>query len=307
MRIAVRMEGGIGDHILANRFVKGIRDIHADSTIDLFSSTNGSTTPSEVLNKMFDFYENTILTHQEKEEYQVQSQFGIENHPQHFDNIEKTQLDSIKSYDKTYNLHIDALDWMSYDFDWQRYFYSFPPPTRNIPQPKKEGAFIVVQIASANLGNNHRMTKEYISTFLKTLARDFKTYILSTPQTAEFVHSVVEEGPRTQICATSLGEVISLIRDCSGFFGIDSGMKYIAHTFNKPTLCWARESTKPHSTTLAHNIRWLTFPQLYFPLEFDAEYMKRCMKNLIETDNFFLAPHIESKNLTTTIIKREFK
>ena len=308
MRIAVRFEGGLGDHILSNRFIPGILDKHEGATIDLFSSTNGDPTQSSVLLNLFDYYNQTILTGQETESYEVISQFGRENCPQHFDNIKKDQLEAIKCYDKFYNLHIDALDWMNYDFDWQRYFYSFPCPGRHIPASQYAGEdYLVLHLASDNLRNSHRMSQSYISSLVKLLAEDFQIYVLSTPSTREFIDSVIEEKQGVDILEITLEEVISLIKDCSGLFGIDSGVKYLGYTFNKPTLCWARESSRPHSVTFAHQIRWLTFPQLFFPLEFDEQYMKSCMINLINTGNFFLGPHIDSSKINASLLKREYK
>ena len=84
-------------------------------------------------------------------------------------------------------------------------------------------------------------------------------------------------------------------------------IKYLGYTFNKPTLCWARESPKPHVVTYAHQIRWLIFPQLFFPLEYNANYMKNCMNNLINTDNFFIAPQFGANDINNTLLKREYQ
>ena len=52
MKVSVRMEGGLGDHFAANRFVPAIKELHPDCSIDLFSDTQGSESQSKILNEM---------------------------------------------------------------------------------------------------------------------------------------------------------------------------------------------------------------------------------------------------------------
>jgi ADP-heptose:LPS heptosyltransferase len=310
VRVAVRLEGGIGDHLLANRFVPAITEKHRGAKIHLFSSTNGSEIQSDLLNSLFNYYDKTFLTKQESEAYNITSQFGRENYPQHMENINKKDLKDIKSHDKWYNLHIDALEWMDSGLDWQRYFYSFPKPTEKIGDSKLKGErYIVLHLASDNLGNEHRMSKAYLNRFVDAIPEGFGVVALSTPSTSEFINSTIGQNSRVKILQSTISEVVSAIKDCSGLFGIDSGMKYLGQTLNKPTLCWARESRSPHSVTLSHKVRWLTHPQLYFPLEFDEKYMMTCMNNLINTDNFILNPGLAppKNKLSRLLLKREYK
>ena len=307
MKIAIRLEGGIGDHLLGNRFVRGILNEYPKARLDLFSETQGEIIQSSALTYLFNYYDNVFLLNRENKDYMMKSQFGLENRPQSIQNTIKDQYELMESYDRLYDLHIDALDWMSYDFDWQRYFYSFPPPTNKIPDGDHCGDYLVLQLASDNLANGHRMSEEYLHAFISELAQDFKLFILSTPSTRSFIETVVNTGAGVNIFEGTLTEVISLVKDCSGIFGIDSGIKYLGYTFNKPTLCWARESPKPHVVTYAHQIRWLIFPLLFFPLEYNANYMKNCMNNLINTDNFFIAPQFGANDINNTLLKREYQ
>jgi len=307
MKIAVRLEGGIGDHLLGNRFVRGILNEYPKARLDLFSETQGQITQSSALTYLFNYYDNVFLLNRENKDYIMKSQFGLENRPQSLQNTTQDQYELMESYDRLYDLHIDALDWMAYDFDWQRYFYSFPPPTNKIPSSDHCGDYLVLQLASDNLANGHRMSEEYLHAFISELAQDFQLFILSTPSTRSFIETVTHEGAGVNIFEGTLREVMSLIKDCSGIFGIDSGIKYLGYTFNKPTLCWARESLKPHVVTYAHQIRWLIFPQLFFPLEYNISYMKDCMNNLINTNNFFIAPQLGANDINNTLLKREYQ
>ena len=53
MKISVRMEGGLGDHFAANRFIPAIKEKHPNCEIDLFSDTEGNSHQSDILNKMW--------------------------------------------------------------------------------------------------------------------------------------------------------------------------------------------------------------------------------------------------------------
>jgi ADP-heptose:LPS heptosyltransferase len=307
VRVAIRLEGGIGDHLLGNRFVRGIQDEYPKASFDLFSETQGETKQSSILTSLFNYYDNTFLLDRENTKHMMESQFGTEDRPQHISNTAQSQYDIMESYDRLYDLHIDALDWLSYDFDWQRYFYSFPRPTNPVPSGGEKGEYLVLQLASDNLANGHRMSETYIRGLISELSQDLKLFILSTPSTRGFLNNVIDESPQVSIFEEDLNKVISLIKDCAGFLGVDSGIKYLGYTFNKPTLCWARESMRPHSVTYAHQVRWLTFPQLFLPLECDAKYVKDCMKNLIKSNNFFIAPQLGPDKLNRAILRREVK
>ena len=306
MNIALRFEGGLGDHILANRFVPAIIDKHPGAEINLFSSPTGGTEFQAVtIGKLFNYYRHVYVLDQSSKDFPIQHQFGIEDYPAHIANVNNDQLKIMMSHDKFYNLHIDWLDWISYDFDWQRYFYRFPLPTAAINQFEHDEPYLVLHLASNNKGNNHRMSKEYIAELVNELNKEFYLFILSTPSTRNFIDSRIKETNMLTIFEEDIFRVVELIKGCEGMVAIDSSLKYFGYTFNKPTLCWAKESVRPHQVPYAHQIRWLTFPQLCFPLEYDARYIKKCLKNLIETNNFFLAPHIQGSDLSKALINRK--
>ena len=69
MKISVRMEGGLGDHLLANRFVPSILDKYPNSKIHLFSDTNGNSLQSDILLNLYDFYDSRTLIYRKYENY----------------------------------------------------------------------------------------------------------------------------------------------------------------------------------------------------------------------------------------------
>ena len=102
LKIGVKLEGGLGDCLLANRFIPAIRDFHKNSKITCFFDNNRSETfQLEVLKKFYpSFYD----------EFHLIDQFDKNN------------------FDYFYNLHIDKMEWTKYEFDWLSRFYYFPKP-----------------------------------------------------------------------------------------------------------------------------------------------------------------------------------
>ena len=308
LNIALRFEGGLGDHILANRFVPVIKEKYPNAKMNMFSTPTGGTSfQADTITRLFNFYENTYILNKKEEDFSIRHQFGTENYPSHIANTDASNLRLLGMHDKVYNLHIDWLDWLGYDFDWQRSFYHFPLPTAEIEEfPLKEG-YVVLHLASLNKGNNHRMSEKYIKEIIESLTGEFRVFVLSTAKTRAFIDSRVQESDRVSIFQKNIFEVAGLIKGCKGMLAIDSGIKYLGYTFNKPTLCWAKESIAPHQVPYAYQIRWLTFPQLCFPLEHDSGYVKKCLTNLIETNNFFLAPHIQKCDISKALIDRKLR
>jgi hypothetical protein len=305
MKISVRFEGGLGDHLLGNRLVPGILERNPGAEIHMFSDTKGSSLQSDTLLDLYDFYSSRTLLKRKNDSHTITSQFGKENYPGHLSNVNEEQKAEMLSFDKFYNLHIDWLDWLNYDIGWQQNFYRFPQPSSKVDSFRHKKPYLVMHIASDNLSNGHRMRKDYIRDLISRASEKHDIFILSTKSTDDFVSAKMPKIPGVRKFQRPLTEVISLIKGCDGLFAIDSGIKYFGFIFNKPTLCWAKESSRPHTCPFSSQIRWLTFPQLMFPLEHEAGYMIECMKNLINSNNFFIAPHINHNIIKEAIIKRE--
>lgn len=305
MNISVRMEGGLGDHILSNRFIPAILDKHPGADIHLFSDTNGKTLQSDVLMSLYNHFKSRTLIYRKSEKYKIKTQFGEENFPSHLNNIRNSDRALMNDCDKFYNLHIDWMEWLDFDFDWQRYFYHFPQPHIEIHPIKFNKPHIVLHVASDNLANNHRMKKGYLQKLLHDIPPAYDVIVLSTPSTDKFVQSIFKDEKRAIIFNKSIQDVIRLVKGCSGLIAIDSGVKYFGYVFNKPTITWAKESNRAHSCLPAFQMRWLTFPSLIMPLEHDSEYIVNCILNLINSNNLFLAPHLTMPEINKALIRRK--
>ena len=307
MNISVRMEGGLGDHLLANRFVKAILDKHPGADINLFSDTGGKSLQSDVLLGLYKHYASRTLVYRKSENYKISSQFGEEKFPAHLNNIRNEDRALMNNCDKFYNLHIDWMEWIDFDFDWQRYFYHFPSPDIKIEPIKYEKPHVVLHLASDNLANSHRMSKKYLQKLVTDIPAAYKIVVLSTPSTAGFINSIFSENRKVEIFDKSIHDVIRLVKGCAGMLAIDSGIKYFGYIFNKPTITWAKESSRPHSCQPAFQMRWLTFPSLIMPLGHSSEYIVNCLLNLINSNNLFLAPHMSLAEIDSALIRRKIQ
>ena len=131
MNINIRMEGGLGDHLVANRFVPGILDKYPEANIKIFSDTEGNDRSLKILLKMFkSFYirEGEVIPSRLNKTHYIHTKFGTENFPAHINNQTPETMGKMMDCDKFYDLHIDGLNWLNHDYDWLRYFYFFPKP-----------------------------------------------------------------------------------------------------------------------------------------------------------------------------------
>jgi hypothetical protein len=305
MKISIRFEGGIGDHILANRFTQPIIDKYSPTEINLYSDTNKNPIQSEIINYLFDYYNTTHLVSKKSHSYEARSQFGVENYPGHIDNISDQDRALMLNCDLFLDMHIDSLRWLKHKTGWQKYFFTFPEPTTILTDEPNNS--IIFHLASDNLSNNHRMSAEYINNLLDTTPQQYNKIILCTPSTQQFIKDVTRTRKQDyEIYNKDIKSVISLIKNCKGLITIDSGIKYLGYTFNKPTLTFAQESKAPHTCPRYMQIRWLTFPYLIFPLEYSAKYIIYCMENLISNNNLMLCPDIGSDKLDQSLIIRNF-
>ena len=108
MKIAARMEGGIGDHLLSNRFVHAIRDKHPDSEICIFSDTENNPNQMALLSKLWpSIYKNyKVLGKRKDANFKIKSAFGNETYPSHISNMAEGFDQEILNFDKFYDLHI---------------------------------------------------------------------------------------------------------------------------------------------------------------------------------------------------------
>jgi ADP-heptose:LPS heptosyltransferase len=302
MNIAVRLEGGLGDVLCANRFVHAIKEKYPDSQITAYIDSEGKTFQKEALDILYPntYKEIKIIPSKKFKEFWVDCQFGIDNYYGALENVPEEFQKEMFSYDKFYDLHIDSLKWLGYDFDWLRYYRFFPRPELKVEN--KIGEYIVVHLVSSS-STGHRLEDWYIERLITSLSEKNKVYIISTLDTNYF-YEKLKNIKNVILVNGTIQDVCELISNSKLMISTDSGFRYIAYGYNIPTITFSKHSQQPFSSIPSHQIRWLMFPETCFPLNYNADFMVELSNKILQNNGYILAPYL--KDFDTQAIKRNY-
>jgi len=307
MNINVRMEGGLGDHLLANRFIPAILDRHEDASIKVFSDTEGNDRTLNVLLKLFPrFYKRggEVIKERISKNFSITSQFGKENYPTHIDNQKTEIINKFNDCDKFYDLHIDGLKWLYYDFDWLRYFYHFPKPflqKRNSSESSSQ-KYLLTHLYSRP-DSPYNLEQGYVNGLLHTLSKYVKIVIVIEKQYMDYYNDFFNHPNITINTADSIEDIFQLAKNCKCFLGIDSGIRYIPYHFSKPVFLFSKYCSQYRQVAPSHLVRWLIFDKNVFPLNFDVNIVSQMIQNLFDNPASALFPEILN-DLNSYIVKR---
>jgi len=304
MNISVRLEGGLGDHLLANRFVPAILDKYPSAKITAYSDTEGNTFQKEgILCAYHYLYEDIkVIQNKKHKEFWVDCQFGEDNYYGALENVPDEIVKEMKSYDKFYDLHIDSLKWMQHDYDWLRYFYFFPKPKisetyeENLPDE-----FITLHLVSET-SVGHRLEDWYVTRLVGELSKTLPCVIISTPETNHFYEKCLSDN--VKLINTTVSKAFDIITKSKLMVSTDSGFRCLAYGANVPTLTFSSHSDKPHQSIPSHQIRWLPFPHHSFPLNFDAVYVAQVAERILKDGGYSLLPYIT--DIDTQLVRRKY-
>lgn len=283
MNFSIRLEGGLGDHLLGNRFVHAIKDKHPDSDLHIFSDTEGNQNSINVLKTLFpNIYKNTTVIGQRKDkDYKFLSKFGEERYPAHINNMPDDILKTINDHDHFYDLHIDGLKWLNYDFDWLRYYYFFPKPEIEIKQKYNE-KYIMAHLY-ARPDSPYNLDQAYVINLLKKLSEstDQKIVIVTMEEHKDYYLELFNNKNVVIDTSDNVLDIFRIAAGCSAFIGIDSGIRYISYHFSKPVFVFSKYCNKYGSVVPSHLIRWLIFENNVFPINFPIDYVIGILNNAI--------------------------
>lgn len=304
MNIAVRLEGGLGDVLCANRFVFAIKEKYPKAKITAYIDSEGKTFQKEALNILYPstYKEIKVIPNKKYKEFWIDCQFGVDNYYGALENVPDKIRKEIESYDKFYDLHIDSLKWTEYDFDWIRYFKFFPKPELQVEN--NIGKYIILHLVSST-SVGHRLENWYINKLISLISKDHKCVIISTPDTNYF-YDDLKNSSNVEIFNGSIEDVCKLISNASMMIATDSGFRYIAYGYGIPTLTFSKHSEQPFSSIPSHQIRWLMFPETCFPLNWDCNYISNLTNKILNNEKgYILTPYLQDFNLQA--IKRNYK
>lgn len=302
-KIAIRLEGGLGDHLLGNRFVHAIREKYPQNKLHIFSDTENNPNSINLLKTLFpSIYLNcSVLGKRQNPNYKIQSIFGEEVYPAHINNLPEPFLQDVATYEKFYDLHIDGLKWIKYDFDWLRYYYFFPKPEINLVSPY-EGRYIMAHLY-ARPDSPYNLEQQYIISLLKKLSELNKIIIITMQEHKNFYSEIFNNDNIIIDCANNVLDIFKIASGCELFIGIDSGIRYIPYHFGKPVFVFSKYCSEYGNVAYSHLIRWLIFQNNVFPLHANIEDVNTIINNVIKNKCFALYPYLPN-NIEKYIVDR---
>lgn len=305
MKISVRMEGGIGDHLAANRFIPAIKEVNPGCTIDLYSDTEGSELQSNLLKNLWPSHFDNIHVIQTKKHKKLIAASTIKGNPNKklkeeqpgiLQNVPDEILNKMTNqYDKFYDLHIDSLNWLDQDFPWFKYFQFFPRP-ESLPKPdiNLPNEFILGYFFARD-GAPSNMEDWYIDQIINKISKQFPLVVLYNQDSEPAYRKLMEKGvDNCTFINASLEEIFYISSKCLAAFGIDSGVRFIPYHFGKPTFTFCEYCSQYGSVPYSYIIRWLYNEKFVFPLHFDMRTVITIVKNIISNKAYMLFPHILS-------------
>lgn len=303
MRIAIRFEGGVGDHICAFRFLPAIKDLYPDAKFYGYSDTEGNSQPSNFINTFWPNYleDIKVIPSKKRKPFLVKSQFGIENFIGAFENIPDDISNEIQySYDKFYDLHIDGLKWLRYDFNWSKYFFSFPEPTVPIQKLDMPNTICVNLYSDANASN--RMEQSYVINLIKEISKSYNIVIVATENNARFYEPCKDFA--SIICPDLIG-LAEIVRSSLLFLTLDSGPKFLGYCLGTPTINYSAQLREYLQLPIHQIIRWQPFAYSTIPIYNDIAHTLSLIKTCI-TYRTNILPTINNINIEQLTCNRQY-
>jgi ADP-heptose:LPS heptosyltransferase len=294
MNISVRLEGGLGDHLLANRLVHAIKDKYPNSDIIAFSDTENNHKSINLLKSLYpNIYKETfVIPNRIDKNFKINTRFGEEIYSAHINNLPKDIYDKINSYDKFYDLHIDSLKWMNYDFDWLRYFYFFPKPEIEFNK-EKNNSYILTHLFSRP-DSPYNLEQWYVISLIKKISEFINVVVVTEEKYLSYYEDLISNNNIIFETSDNTLDIFSLANDCLAFIGIDSGIRYIPYHFSKPAFVFSKYCKSYGNVAYSHLLRWLIYKNHVLPMHFGIDTVIQMLKNSIENKASQLYPELLS-------------
>jgi hypothetical protein len=294
------MEGGLGDHFAANRFIPAIKELHPDCEITLYSDTEGKTKQSDILNRMWpSFFKDTVVIQNKKyKNFRIKSSnFPDEDHKGNIKNIpDDIHKEMTEDCDLFYDLHIDSLEWLNHDYDWFKRFNTFPKPETSSRMASDKchfpDKFILAHLYARDDADSN-MESWYINKLLKSITQEFDVVVLYDDESRHQYKDLMEEGnKKLHFMNESLANIFDISSRCSAMLGIDSGVRFIPYHYGKPVFTFSKYCKQYGVVQYSYLIRWLFNDRYVFPLHLDVTTAGQILKNCLRNPAYRLYPHL---------------
>lgn len=303
MKILTRFEGGLGDCLLANRFLHAIKEKYPHDNIRVLFDTDNNPKQEKVMCELWpNLYQDTkTLSNRKDKNFKFQTLLGEETYPAHLNNMPDEFNEELKNCNKFYDLHIDGLKWLKYDFDWLRYYYYFPKPFQQVCNPHNYNLpekFILMHMF-ARPGSPHNPEKQYTHDLITKLKETLPVVVICNKE--HFNHY---DGLNVNLIDPSFTECFDVASKCELFIGMDSGVRYIPYHYSKPTFVFSNFCSNYGKVHHAQLIRWLLFEKNVLPMNLHTKDVSRIVSNVIMDKSYALYPYIK-ENIGNYIFDRK--
>jgi len=275
MKIGIIMYGGIGDHLLANRFVPAVIDEYSPNEIDIIrpylnnvDEHIGKNYPL-FIQESFNFYNKVIYVKKTKS-----------THQDIWIDMQQTtnEFDEFVNYNKVYNFVPDTMLWPNYtDLPLAKYYKHFPRPNITLQNNKKDYVFFF-PTARENQHEMHKIPKEkarQIVSFSKT--NNIKLVCPVASDNTFLINYCNDIGLDIFYC--ELNELWEFSKNCKAVISCDSGPRFFPLHFGKPEIIITNFFDDDFL------VRWLLNPNWVMPMESTIEQIFERLNILLNPIN----------------------
>lgn len=305
MKINVLVEGGVGDLILATRFIAAVRDKYPDGHISVFVNNENNEKFNSFIDKHWGYLWNEFHPNVERasKDFKIFSQFGAEVYNGAFENITAEWRKKITDADKWYNFHLDSLKFLEYtDIPWMKYMRHVPTPRNLEPVAPLKPKTVVLNLF-ARAGHFSGIPKETSDAVISGL-RDSNEVLIIAPN--EEARDTFYDQHKDIVRVADLSETLSLISQSSLGLSLDSGLRCMFYAFGKGCYTLCKLSNRPFEVPRSHVTRWYMWPEHILPVESKPAYLTTLVENALENSACLLYPDLSAAQIDNLLIKRKY-
>lgn len=303
-KIAIRLEGGIGDHLCAIRFLPAIKEIYQDCEFHGFSDTENNYAAKNTIETFWPslFKSIEVIPTKKDKNCILRHQFGEEKYIAAFSNIPDEYRNKILTeYDKFYDLHIDGLHWINYDFNWSKYFFQFLNPEIDLGKKQVINNQIAINLYSDSNKSN-LLDSTYAHNLIVELSKHYSLIILATKSNEHFYDSCRDYAT---IVIKDIVDAVKVIQNSQLFLTLDSGLKFLGYSVGTPTINFLSQIREYGHLPLHQYIRWNPFIWSVMPLNYDISKVKQLVDLSISLKTN-LIPSVPTHMIDSVLVNRKF-
>lgn len=299
--ILVRFEGGLGDCLLENRFLFAIKEKYPNDNIKIVFDTDGNPNQENVMKQLWpNIYCNSeTLPKRKSDNFFSDTIFGKQHRLCDIGNSPDVLHEMVSLSDIFYDLHIEALKWLRYDFDWLRYYWFFPKPTKkayDISKFELPDDFVLMHLY-ARPDSQENLSQEYSKALINEVAKKHSVVCVCLKEYFPFY-----DGCNCKLIDPTFVECFDIAEKAKCFIGMDSGIRYIPLHCSKPTFLLSKHCREYKRNDIPHEVRWMLFERNCFPVNTDPSQISIIIDNMYKNTACWLYPTVPEKIVDNVVI-----